>query len=61
MRESPYAFKAGFHLTYAPGTNTKTKYKALERTTDDFNPVFNSNGTSYYFAWGASVGFVYDF
>jgi hypothetical protein len=60
-RESPYAMKAGLHLTYAPGTNTRDKYKPIEATKGDFNPIFNSNGNSYYIAYGLNVGFVYDF
>lgn len=60
-QESPLSLKAGVHITYAPSTGSKDKYKMIDRTTDEYNSIFNSNGRSYYFAYGFNIGLVYDF
>jgi hypothetical protein len=60
-KNSPMAIEAGFHFVYAPSTGSKEKYTPIERTTDEYNSIFNSNGQSMYFAYGLHVGLVYDF
>jgi hypothetical protein len=60
-RESPIAVKIGLQFMYAPSTASKDEYKPIEKTTGDFNSIFNSNGDSHYFGWGGHVGLVYDF
>jgi len=60
-RNNPMAIKAGIHFVYAPSIGSNEKYTPIERTTDEYNSIFNSNGRSVYFAYGVTLGLVYDF
>jgi hypothetical protein len=60
-KNNPLSVKAGVHLTYAPSVAGREKYKPIDKTTDEYNSIFNSNGSSYYLAYGINIGLVYDF
>jgi hypothetical protein len=56
-----FNLKLGVHLVYAPWLAKKEKYKPLDKTTDEFNSIYNSNAKTSYRAGAVNVGFVYDF
>ncbi len=60
-QDSPLSLKAGLHVTYGPSTGSSDKYKIVDRSADEYNSIFNSNGPSYYLAYGITLGMVYDF
>ncbi|HRH50885.1 MAG TPA: hypothetical protein PLP23_19195 [Panacibacter sp.] len=60
-KNSPLVFKAGGHLTYAPLPERKEKYMPVNRTSDPFQSVYNSNAKTSYSAFGINLGFVYNF
>lgn len=60
-KDNPMAITFGIHAVYAPLFEQKQKYKPIERTTDEFNSIFNSSARSTYFNYGLNLGLVYDF
>jgi len=60
-KDFPIAIKFGIHGVYAPSIGSKEKYMPIERTTDEYNSIFNSNARSFYFAYGLNLGLVYSF
>jgi len=53
--------KAGAHLVYASSAERKDKYKPIDKTTDEYQSIYNSTAKSSYRALGVSVGFVNTF
>ncbi|MBE7170253.1 MAG: hypothetical protein INR73_06670 [Williamsia sp.] len=53
--------KLGPHIVYASYLPAKTKYKPIDRTTDEYQSIYKGNAKSNYSAYGVSLGFVYDF
>ena len=60
-KNSPVVFKAGGYLTYAPLPERKEKYIPVNRTSDPFQSIYNSNAKTSYSAYGINLGFVYNF
>ena len=56
-----WAFKFGAHVVYAPLPAQKEKYKPVDKTTDPYQSIYNSNAKSSYSAFGINLGFVYNF
>ncbi|MEP7107929.1 MAG: hypothetical protein ABI760_08100 [Ferruginibacter sp.] len=56
-----FAVKAGAHFVYAPLPEQKEKYKPIDKTTDEYNSIFNSSAKRVYSAFGITIGFVYNF
>ena len=54
------SIKFGGHFVYAPLFERTEKYKPIERTTDEYNSIFNSNAASKYIVYGVTAGFVYN-
>jgi hypothetical protein len=52
------AFKIGAHFVYAPLPGTNEKYKPIDKTTDPFQSIYNSNAKSSYSAFGLTAGIV---
>ncbi len=59
--EKGMALKLGVHFVYAPLPERKDKYIPLDKTTDEFNSIYNSSAKSSYSAVGGNLGFVYRF
>lgn len=55
------AFEIGAHLVYAPLPERNEKYKPIDKTTDEFQSVYNSSAKTSYSAFGLNAGFVYHF
>ena len=53
--------KVSPHYVYAPLPERKNKYKPIDRTTEEYQSIYKSTAKSNYSAYGASLGFVYDF
>lgn len=53
--------KAGVHFVYDLSLGKKEKYKPINRTTDKFESIYNSNAKSSYRTLGVNAGFVYNF
>lgn len=60
-KDAPIVFKVGFNFVYAPLPERSEKYKPLDRTTDTFQSIYNSNAKSSYTAFGFNFGFVFNF
>lgn len=56
-----WSLRAGFHGVFAPVPGHKDNYKPIDKTTDPYSSVYNSNAKSTYAAIGASVGLCYKF
>ncbi len=53
--------KAGLHYVSAPNVKGTQRYKPVDKTTDEFQSVYNSNLKTKYSSIGLNVGFVFDF
>ncbi len=60
-KDAPIVFKIGLNFIYASLPARSEKYKPLDRTTDTFQSVYNSNAKSSYSAFGFNFGFVWNF
>jgi hypothetical protein len=56
-----FAFKMGAHFMYAPLPERKEKYKPIDKTSDEFQSVYNSTAKTSYSAFGINIGLVYRF
>jgi hypothetical protein len=52
--------KFGATFVYGPLSERKEKYKPIDKTSDEFQSVYYSTEKSYYSAFGANVGLVYN-
>lgn len=59
--ENGFAVKLGAHLIYVPTFGGNQKYKPIDKTTDEYNSIYNSSAKSIYSALGFNLGFVYRF
>lgn len=55
------AIKVAVRYTFAPLPERNKKYKPIDKTTDEFQSVYNSNAKTNYRAFGVNAGFVYNF
>lgn len=53
--------KAGAHFVCAPLQVRKQKYKPVDKTTDEYQSIYNSTAKTSYSALGVNVGVVYNF
>lgn len=53
--------KLGPHFMHAYYLPAKTKYRPVNSTTDLYQSIYKSNAKLSYSAYGANLGFVYDF
>ena len=56
-----FIMKAGAHILYAPSFKANKNYKPVDKTTDTYQSIFNSNAKANYHAMGLNIGFVYNF
>ncbi len=61
FHENGMAVKLGAYFVYAPLPERKQKYIPLDRTSDEFNSIYNSTAKSNYSTFGIIAGFVYSF
>ena len=52
--------KFGATFVYGPLSERKEKYKPIDKTSDEFQSIYYSTEKSYYSAFGANVGLVYN-
>jgi len=52
------SFKFGAGVVYAPLFAGPSGYKAIDKTTDEFNSIYNAQAQAYYFAFALNMGFV---
>src|ERR1035438_4773469 len=50
----------GAHFVYAPLFERMAKYKPIDKTSDAFQSIYNSNASSNYSSLGVNVGIVYN-
>ncbi|HRH61169.1 MAG TPA: hypothetical protein PL045_11395, partial [Chitinophagaceae bacterium] len=55
------AFKLAAHFVYAPLPERNQKYKPVDKTSDEFQSIYNSTAKTSYSAFGVNFGFVYRF
>lgn len=53
--------KFGLQFVYAPLQERKERYKPIDKTTDEFQSIYNSSAKSNYSALSVNMGFVYNF
>ena len=56
-----WGLQFGAHFMYAALPEKKEKYKPIDKTTDQFNSIYNSTAKTNYSAYGLNLGFVYNF
>ncbi len=59
--ENGFAVKLGAHLVYVPSYGGNQNYEPIDKTTDEYNSIYNSSAKSIYSALGFNLGFVYRF
>jgi hypothetical protein len=60
-KNNPIAVTFGFHLVYAPLPERKERYIPINKTSDEFNSLFNSTAKTAYLAYGLNLGLAYNF
>lgn len=56
-----WGLQFGAHFIYANLPERSEKYKPIDKTTDQFNSIYNSTAKTHYSAYGLNLGFVYNF
>lgn len=56
-----WGLQFGAHFIYANLPVRSEKYKPIDKTTDQFNSIYNSTSKTHYSAYGLNLGFVYHF
>ena len=59
--ENGFAVQLGAHLVYVPTYGKNKEYVPIDKTTDEYNSIYNSSAKSIYSAIGVNLGFVYRF
>jgi len=59
--ENGFSANLGAHYVFVPSYGKVKGYIPIDKTTDEYNSIYNCSATSTYSAFGVSLGFVYRF